>query len=70
MHKSNFQDVIEEIEKLSPEDQIILVDIIHQRLIEFRKKEISDEIAEAREYYRTGNVKRGNVEELIREIDD
>jgi hypothetical protein len=33
-HTSYFQNVIETVEKLSPDDQMLLVEIIRQRLIE------------------------------------
>ena len=70
MQTSYFQDVIESVEKLPPEDQMLLVEIIRQRLIELRRKDLIAEVAEAREYYRAGEVQRGTVEEIIRELDE
>jgi hypothetical protein len=66
---SFFQDVIETVEKLPPDDQMLLVDIIRQRLVELRRKDLIAEVAEARQHYRAGDVQRGTVEELIRELD-
>ena len=67
---SYFQNVIETVEKLPPDDQMLLVEIIRQRLIEIRRKDLVAEVAEARQLYRVGDVKRGTVEELIRELDE
>ncbi len=67
---SYFQDVIETVEKLPPDDQMLLVEIIRQRLIEIRRKDLVAEVAEARQYYRVGDVQRGAVEKLIRELDE
>ena len=65
---SRFQDVIETVEALPPEDQALLVEIIRQRLIQHRRRELAAEIAEAREAYRRGEVHRGMVADLMEEL--
>lgn len=67
---SSFQDVIESVEKLPPDDQMLLVEIIRQRLIEVRRNDLVAEVAEARGHYRVGNVQRGTVEKLLGELDE
>ncbi|MDP1624593.1 MAG: hypothetical protein Q8L64_02370 [bacterium] len=67
---SYFQNVIETVEKLPPDDQMLVLEIIRQRLIEIRRKDLAAEVAEARQLYRVGDVRRGTVEELIRELDE
>lgn len=64
---SYFQDVIETVEKLPPDDQMLLVEIIRQRLIEIRRKDLVAEVAEARKAYRAGDIQRGTVEDLMGE---
>ncbi len=62
-----FQDVVEMVESLPPEDQGVLIDIIRQRLIEHRRAEIVADIEEARGAYRRGEVRRGNAADVIGE---
>jgi len=57
-----FQKVIEVIEELPPDDQALLIEIIH------RRAELAAEIAEARDAYRQSNVHRGTVADLMEEI--
>ena len=65
---SHFQEVIEMVETLSPDDQALLVAIIHQRLIQNRRVELAVEIAEAREAYKRGETRSGTVADLMREL--
>ncbi|MFY9301967.1 MAG: hypothetical protein WAO75_01445 [Atribacterales bacterium] len=65
---SHFQEVIEMVETLSPDDQALLVAIIHQRLIQNRRAELAVEIAEAREAYKRGETRSGTVVDLMREL--
>jgi hypothetical protein len=61
---SRFQEVIETVEALSPEDQALLIEIIRQRLVQRRRAELAEEIAEARTAYQRGQVRRGTVADL------
>ena len=70
MKSSRFQDVIETVEVLPPDDQALLVEIIRQRLIQYRRRELAAEIAEAREAYRLGEVRRGTVADLMEELSE
>jgi hypothetical protein len=63
-----FQEVIEMIEGLPPDDQALLIEIIRRRLIQHRRAELAAEIAEARQAYRQGAVRRGTVADLMAEI--
>ena len=65
---SHFQEVIEMVETLSPDDQALLVAIIHQRLIQNKRAELAAEIAEAREAYKRGETRSGTVADLMREL--
>lgn len=65
---SELQRVIEDVETLPVDDQMLLIEIIRQRLIQQRRSELAAEVAGAREAYQTGNVRRGSVEDLLHEI--
>jgi hypothetical protein len=68
MVSSRFQEVIETVEALPPEDQSLLIEIIRQRLIQQRRAELAQEIAEARHAYEQGKVRRGTVADLTAEL--
>jgi hypothetical protein len=63
-----FQEVIDMIETLSADDQALLIEIIHRRLIQHRRAGLAAEIAEAREAYRQGEVRRGTMADLMKEL--
>lgn len=65
---SRIQDALEIVETLSSEDQLILIDIIRQRLREQRREQLTEEIAEARADYKSGNVKYGTTQDIIEDI--
>ena len=67
---SVFQAAIEGVERLPVDDQLLLLEIIRQRLIQHRRAELTTVIAEAREAYRTGNVRRGTPEDLLKELEE
>jgi len=66
---SDFQKVLENVEMLPPDDQMLLIEIIRQRLIQHRRSELISQVAEARRAYQTGNVRRGTVDDLLQELD-
>ena len=65
---SPFQVAIETVEKLTPEEQEMLVEVVHRRLLERRRAELAEDIAAAREAYRRGDVRRGTVDDLMAEL--
>lgn len=67
---TSFNQVLESIESLSIEDQEALVDLVKRRLIERKRATIAENIAEAKEAYRAGQVFRGTVDDVIAELND
>jgi hypothetical protein len=67
---SRFQDAIETVEALPPDDQALLIEIIRKRSIENRRRELTAEIAEVREAYRRDEVYRGTVADLMEELSE
>jgi len=70
VHSSIFQEAIEGVERLPADDQMLLVEIIRQRMIQHRRNELITQVADAREAYRTGNVRRGSVDDLLQELEE
>ena len=69
-NSSAVQQAIEEVERLSVDDQMLLVEIIRQRLVQHPHSELAAQVAEARESYRTGNVRRGTPQDIRQALDD
>ena len=63
-----FQEAIETVEALPPDDQELLIEIIRQRLIQQRRAELAADIAEARNAYQRGEVRRGTPADLMEEL--
>jgi hypothetical protein len=67
---SRFQEVIETVEALPPDNQIMLIEIIRQRLIEHRRAQLASDVAESRAAYQSGDVSRGSVADLIEALSE
>lgn len=63
-----FHEIIEDVETLSPEDQESLIEIVHRRLIQQKRADLAADIAEARQDYKEGRVRRGTVDDLMKEL--
>lgn len=64
------EQALQVVEALELEEQVTLVNIISKRLNEQRRSELLEEVAEARQDYQQGNVKRGSVADLMSELDE
>lgn len=65
-----FQEALEIIESLPEYQQEDLIDIIRHRLIEQRRQFLAESIREAREEYGRGEVKKGTVDDLMRDLSE
>ena len=65
---AKFADALASVETLAMEDQAALVEVVNKRIAVARRREMVQEIAEARAEYRRGNVKRGTASDLMREL--
>lgn len=63
-----FQGALETIESLPEYQQEDIVDIIRHRLIDHRRELLAENIREAREEFARGEVKKGSVADLMKEI--
>ena len=65
---SRFEQVLESIETLSLDEQEALIQLVQRRLAEKRRNEIAENIAQAQVEYRSGQVFRGTVAEIMDEL--
>ena len=63
-----FQKALDIIESLPEYQQEDLINIIRRRLIEQRRNLLADSIKEAKEEYARGEVKKGSVDDLMKEL--
>ena len=66
---SMLQQALDVVEKLSPEDQETLVELIWRRLVERRRAEIAQNAADTLQAVREGQARYGAVENLISGLD-
>ena len=65
-----FQEVLDIVESLPEYQQEDLIDIIRRRLIEQRRDKLAESIREAKEEYARGAVKKGTVDDLMKELSE
>jgi hypothetical protein len=68
MENITFQKVLEVIESLPEEQRESLIDIVKRRLIEEQRDRLAQCIGEAKEEYRRGEIRKGTVDDLMREL--
>ena len=64
-----FEEVLEDIETLSLEDQEILIEILHRRIVERRREELARDVQQARQEFQAGQCRPVTPEELLNEIE-
>jgi hypothetical protein len=70
VHSLSFQDLVDAVESMPLDDQSMLVELINKRIIEKRRAELIAEIHEARSAFKSGEVKRGTFEDLMKDLKD
>ena len=65
-----FHEALDVIESLPEYQQEDLIDIIRHRLIEHRRDLLAESIRGARKEYEIGEVKKGTVDDLMRELSE
>ena len=69
LNNSTFQQAIETVEALSLEEQAMLLEIIQNRLREDKRQELLENIKQSEQDYAEGNVKRGSVSDLMKDLE-
>ena len=67
-HAMTFQEALEAVEALPEEQQEDLIDVLRRRWAERRREALAQSVVQAREELARGEVQRGDVEDLMREI--
>ena len=68
MKTVTFDKALDVVESLPEEQRESLIDIVKSRLIEERRDKLARNIREAKRQLRQGKVRRGTVEDLMREL--
>ena len=63
-----FQDALDVVESLPEHQQEDLIDIIRRRIIEQRRNLLAENIKKAKQEFARGEVKRGSVDDLMKEL--
>ncbi len=63
-----FQEAIDIIESLPEYQQEELINILQRRIIDRKKELLAKNIRQAREEYLKGQVKKGSVDDLIKDL--
>ena len=63
-----FNDVLEIVDSLPEGQRETLIEIVKHRLIEERRDKLAQRIKEAKEAYAKGEVRKGSIDDLMREI--
>ena len=68
--EATFNEVIENIESLPIPEQELIIDIINKRINEYKLNEIIKDVKDGRKDYTAGKVKRGSLEDLMKDLED
>jgi len=63
-----FAEVLDAADRLSLEEQETLIDILHRRMIEYRRKELAKEIHNAQQEFQEGHCQPTTPNEIMKEI--
>ncbi len=65
---SHFQQALDTVEALSPDDQQALVELVQHRLAERRRHEIAHHASDTLEAVRAGKACKGSLDDLKRDL--
>jgi hypothetical protein len=63
-----FQEALDIVESLPEYQQENLIEILQRRRIERRREQLAESIKEGREEYARGEVTRGTIDDLLKEL--
>ncbi len=66
---TNLNELLESVYRLPLDDQLMIAEIIHKRVIEEKRKEIAESVKESKEEYLSKKTKRGSVEDFLNDLD-
>lgn len=65
---TSFAEVLEAADRLSLDDQEVLADVLHRRVIAQRRHRLITEVREAQEEYGKGEARPASPDEIMAEI--
>ncbi len=68
METTTFDEALDIIKSFPEEQRESIVEIVKHRLTEERRERLAQTVKKARQEYARGEVRRGTVDDLIREI--
>ncbi|MFZ0455978.1 MAG: hypothetical protein WCE54_05795 [Ignavibacteriaceae bacterium] len=68
--EQNINDFLESISKLPLDDQLMISEIIHKRVIEEKRKQLAQSVKESEEEYHSGGSKRGSAEDFLKDMEN
>lgn len=63
-----FNELLEAIDRLPREEQKMLGEIVHNRVVEQRRGEIAHNAETARQFYLKGELRRGTLDDLEKDL--
>ncbi|MFH1901115.1 MAG: hypothetical protein ABIK26_02555 [Candidatus Omnitrophota bacterium] len=66
----SINNVLGTIENLDIDNQAYISEVLSKRLVELRRREIAKRAQVAEQVYKKGEVKRGNIEDLWKDLND
>jgi uncharacterized Zn finger protein len=63
-----FDQLLDQVESLTPEDQAELVEVIQRRLAEQGRRRVAADVREARDEFAAGRSEPSSVDDLMRDI--
>ena len=65
----NLNDVLETVSKLPLDDQLMISEIIHKRVIEEKRKKLAESVKESKEEYQANKTNSGSIEDFLRDVE-
>ena len=69
VYATDLDTILDQIARLSNEQQEILADILHRRMIEHERREIAEDAREALALFRAGKLRAASADEVIASLD-
>lgn len=67
--RPKFDEVVEAVEHLPPEQQADLLDLMQRRLAEQGRHRVAQDVSEGKAEFNSGHAKRGTVNDIMDEIE-
>ena len=66
---TDLNDLLEFVSKLPLDDQLMISEIIHKRVIEEKRKKLAESVKESKEEYHSNKTKRGSVNDFVNDLE-